>query len=344
MPTTTEQLMSTTASPITTARANRVAETRQKIVAVAANATAADRETVRLILAEAARGEYSGSKTYEITPGVGALLFLEHNPHNRDWDSSWSLELARRQRANIWRKNNEVPGFYKDGKLADGQHRFAACALSGVTWTTVIVFGMDRNAITTVDAGRRRDAASALKMDGMRETKLKQTVIKNSASYMAKLGDETAALRSEVEIADAIQANDGVLETAIDIAGASESNLVNPVLNKPVAATVAYLGLTHGWPEQRVREKLALFQTGQSSAGEQEPFFLAGQIIEKARQKSDAKDRLSTTKEVGLVVHALRLSTQGVRATTKAKMWSAIKTDLPKVDYPGDAPVAEAAE
>jgi len=71
---------------------------------------------------------------------------------------------------------------------------------------------------------------------------------------------------------------------------------------------------------------------------------LAGQIIEKARTKYDNKDKLSAIKEVGLVVHALRLSSQGVRATTKAKMLSAIKTELPKIDYPGEEPVSEAAE
>jgi phenylpyruvate tautomerase PptA (4-oxalocrotonate tautomerase family) len=335
----------TEGAPISSARRNRVDEVRAKIAEVAASATAADRETVAAILADAAAGHYGfGSKLYDITPGVGALLFMEHNPHNRDWDPSWSLELARRQRMHFWRKNNEVPGFYRDGKLADGQHRLAASALSGVTWTTVIVFGMDRNSITTVDAGRRRDAASALKMDGVRETKLKQTVVKNAASYLVKLGEENAALRSELEIASAIQSNNGVLEIAISIAESSEQNLVNPVLKTSIAATVGYLGLTHGWPEQRVREKLALFQTGQSSAGEQEPFFLAGQIIEKARAKSNAQDKLSTIKEVGLVVHALRLTTQGVRATTKAKMMSAIKTELPKIDYPGEVPMTEAAE
>ena len=329
---------------LSTARQNRADEVRAKIAAVAAAATEEDHEMVKAILAIAARGQYAGSKVYEVTPGVGALLFIEHNPHNRDWDPSWSLELARRQRVGIWRKNNEIPGFYKDGKLADGQHRFAATALSGITWTTVIVFGMERNSITTVDAGRRRDAASALKMDGMAETKLKQTIVKTAASYLVKLGQENAALRSELEVAEAISGNNGVLEVAISIAEASEQNLVNAVLKKPTAATVGYLGLTHGWPEQRVREKLALFQTGQSSSGEQEPFFLAGQIIEKARTKYDNKDKLSAIKEVGLVVHALRLSSQGVRATTKAKMLSAIKTELPKIDYPGEEPVSEAAE
>jgi pyruvate/2-oxoglutarate/acetoin dehydrogenase E1 component len=62
------------------------------------------------------------------------VIFIEHNPHNRDWDPAWSLELARRQRSHIWRKNNEVPGFYRDGKLADAQ----LCADYGIRWVCSI--------------------------------------------------------------------------------------------------------------------------------------------------------------------------------------------------------------
>jgi len=330
--------------PKKTAKQSRADDVRTKIAAVAANATATDRRIVTDILTRAATGEY-GSSTFDITPGVAALLFLEHNPHNRDFDPGWALELARRQRAGIWRKNNEPPGFYKDGALADAQHRLAATALSGVTWTTVIVFGMDRDAITTVDAGRRRDAASALKMDGVQEAKLKQQIIKATASYLLKRGDEQAALRSEVEIADAVHAHQGVLDLAINIAETSAQNLVNPVLRTPIAAAAAYLMLTATppWPEQRVREKMALFQTGQSSAGESEPTFIAGQIIEKARTKTEAKDRLSTAKEIGLVLHALALSEQGVRASKTSTMKAAIKAELPRAGYP-DLPMQEAAE
>jgi hypothetical protein len=178
----------------------------------------------------------------------------------------------------------------------------------------------------------------------MQEAKLKQSIIKTAASYLLRTGQESAALRSEVEIADAIHANNGVLEAAVEIAQVSEQNLLNPVLKQPTAATVAYLMLTHGWPAQRVREKMALFQTGQSTSGEMEPFFIAGEIIGKAKAKTDAKDRLSTVKEVGLVLHAMRLSSQGVRAIGKAKMMAGIKNELPKADYPGEAPMSEAAE
>jgi hypothetical protein len=330
------------AEAVASPRQNRSDEVRAKIAAVAAAATDPDRKIVSDILNRASKGDY-GSEIFNITPAAAALLFLEHNPHNRDWDPAWSLELSRRQRMRIWRKNNEVPGFYRDGNLADGQHRFAGIALSGITWTTVVVFGMDRDSITTVDAGRRRDAASALKMDGMQEAKLKQSIIKTGASYLLRTGQDSAALRSEVEIADAIHSNNGVLEAAIEIAQISEQNLVNPVLKQSSAATVAYLMLTHGWPAQRVREKMALFQTGQSTSGESEPFFVAGEIIGKAKEKKDTKDRLSTIKEVGLVLHAMRLSTQGVRAIGKQKLMLGIKKELPKADYPGEI-TAEAAE
>lgn len=328
-------------TPPITARQTRVEEIRNKIADVAAAATAVDRRIVDDMLAAAARGDYS-AQIFDITSGAAGLLFTEHNPHNRDWDPSWSMELARRQRIKIWKKNNEPPGFYKDGALADGQHRFAAIALSGVTWTTVVIFGMDRDSIMTVDAGRRRDAASALKMDGMQEAKLKQAIIKETARYMIKLGRESAALRSEVEIGDAMRANDGVLETAIEIARVSGENLVSAVLELQSAALAAYLMLLGHWPELRVREKLALFQTGQSAAGESDPMFLTGQIIERARAKTDK--RLSRVKEAALVLQAMRLSTQGVRAVQRSKLLAGIRTTLPAIDYPGEAPVAEAAE
>jgi hypothetical protein len=333
----------TTESPRPSARQARTDELRTQIAAVAVAATDTDRRIVQEILQRAATGEY-GSKTYDLTPGIGALLFIEHNPHNRDWDPAWTLELSRRQTAGFWRKNNEPPGFYKDGALADAQHRLAAVAHSGVTWTTVVVFGMDREAIITIDAGRRRDAASALKMDGMQEARLKQTIAKNAAAYLVKQGDRDAALRSEMEIAKSIHTHHDVLETAIGIAQTSMTNLVNPVLKLPIAATTAYLMLSASpvWQTQRVREKLALFQTGQAEGGESEPFFTAGKLIEQAHEKPTVATRLSTSKEIGVVLHAMRLSEQGVRAVRKNAFLSAVKQSLPTPGYPDVAQQAAA--
>jgi hypothetical protein len=317
-------------------RVNRAEEIKAKITATAAGATDADRKVVDQILDLAKKGEY-GAQIFTLTPQICALLFVERNRHNRDFDPGWALELARRMTAGLWKKNNEVAGFYRDGVLADAQHRLGAAALANYTWETIIVFGLDRESITTVDDGRRRDAASALKMDGLHEAKLKQTIIKNAARYVMKGGDVEAALRSPVEIAKAIHLNNGTLEKAIEIAVASGQNIVaGGVLKLPISATTAFLMLTANpaWPEARVREKLTLFQTGQSTFGDNDPCMVAGELISKAHAKSDKP--LSTVKELAFVLLSMVLSAQGVRSINRQKMVAAVKGDLPKAGYPGE--------
>jgi hypothetical protein len=175
--------------------------------------------------------------------------------------------------AGLWKQNNQSPGFYTNGLLEDGQHRFGAVALAGITWKTVIVFGVVADAISTVDAGRRRHGSDAAKLQGIVNTRMKEAILRASASYLTKLGNKDAALPSETEITNAMQANNSRLDIAIDIAAAAERNVVTPVLKTTPAAVVAYLMLAGGWPEMRVREKLALFNTGQSRDGENDPFF-----------------------------------------------------------------------
>src|SRR5262249_8329109 len=161
-------------------------------------------------------------------------------------------------------------------------------------------------------------------------------ILRSSASYLVKLGNKAAALPSETEIADAMKANNERLDIAIDIATASERNVAQPVLKHTPAATIAYLMLSHGWPEMRVREKLALFNTGQSRDGEADPFFTVAGMIVKARAKADAKDRLSTVKEVGLVIAAMNLTTQGLKAVQGKSLLKAVDKQLPDPTYPGE--------
>lgn len=314
-------------------------ELRGLIVAMSAKATDEDRALVKRMIARANTGEY-GAEVFAVTAGAAAILFLEYNPHNRDWAPIWSQELARRMAAGLWRKNNECPGFYNDGVLEDGQHRFAALALAGFTWTTVMVFGIERDSIMSVDAGRRRDAASALKMDGMAEAVLKQQIVKTAATYLKAAGQPGIELRSEMEIGKAVLDNNGALEQAIEIAEASMQNITSPVFTERQGATAAYLMLTHDWPPQRVREKLALFQTGVGKS-ESDPIWVASDIIKKARETRGKRERLSATKEIGLCLFGMKASEEGAGAVNRTTMRAAIKgKQLPKADYPEPMPAA----
>jgi len=307
-------------------------EVRMRLMEIAVKATAEERKMVSEIIARAQQGDY-GTELLSYSPAMAALIFLEHNPHNRDWRPAWTLELSRRMKAGQWRRNNALSGFYTNGQCEDGQHRFAAAALAGITWDTLTVFGISTAAISSVDAGMKRYGSDAAKLDGVHNTKTKESILRTASNYMVKIGDKSAAIISESEMADAIKAKSRELDTAIDISGAAAQNLVTPILKPLVAASISYLMLQHGWPEHRVREKLALINSGQSSGGEAEPFFVAGELISKSRTRTDAKERLNTLKEVGLVILVMGMTEEGTVATRKATLISSIRKALPDPTY-----------
>jgi hypothetical protein len=307
-------------------------ELRARMLEVAATATPDERKRVADLIAKATDAEY-GTELVEFTPAMAALIFLECNPHNRDWSPAWTVELSRRMKDGQWRKNNALPGFYVTGQLEDGQHRFGAVAIAGINWQTLVVLGIETESIASVDAGKKRHGSDAAQLEGVENTKVKQTILKTSANYLVRLGNRDAAIISEMEMASAIKKHDQELATALDIAAAAAQNLVTPILKTPQAATVAYLMLQHGWPELRIREKLALINSGQSVGGEAEPFYVAGDMIAKARDKQSAKDKLNTINEVGLVILVMGMTEEGVNATRKSLLMSQLKKSLPDPTY-----------
>jgi hypothetical protein len=303
------------------------------IAAVAEAATESDRKTVETIINQAKVGDYQ-SETLSITPGIAALLFCKYNTFNRDWKADWSQELKRRIETKLWKENNATFGFYRNGQLADGQNRLAAVALSGETIKAVIVYGLDRDAIVTIDDSKHRKASDFAKLQGVQSAERKEVIVKVTASYLAKIGEKDALLKSESEIAGAIRANDKLLDKAIELGIESRSNIANPTLKDAAAQTVAYLLLQGGWPENTVKEKLVVFQSGISTEGENTPFFVASQLIVASHAALNKQQKLSAIREIGLVVLAVIEHEKGTKATTKTKLRDAIKKDLPSVKYP----------
>ena len=72
-------------------------------------------------------------------------------------------------------------------------------------------------------------------------------------------------LKLRTEISQAAIADNDNLDLAIEIGVASGSGFASPILKDAEAATCAYLLLKTGWPEDRIREKLIYFQSGQGA-------------------------------------------------------------------------------
>lgn len=308
---------------------------RGRLTEVAKEATDAEKQLVAGIQQKAKKGERA-AEMLTLTPAVCALLFLNENGHNRDFKPNIAEEYARRARSGAWLSNNASIGFYADGEVADGQHRLAMSALSGfVLKDYLVVYGMQRGAIGTVDCGFARDGASHAKLDGIQEASVKQSIVKAHAAYMDRVNGHNFKLRSPAEVRDAIERNDSTLDVCIRLGEESTRNRLKPVFDKKEAAQLAYLLIAGKWPEDRVREKLALFQAGQSQDGENSPYFVAGTLINLSKDDAKKRDRLTGVKQLGVAIYAMVETEKGIKATTKNKIKDHVNAKLmPNPQYP----------
>lgn len=282
-----------------------------KITQIAAIATQQDREKFSAMQAKSAT---PSAEVAEITPGLAALIFKESNKRNRDWKYTVSESLARQMQNGEWRLNGQGLQFYKDGKLADGQHRSAAIALSGVTVPISVFYGMERDAIVTIDCGKKRSAADAMHMDGVSESKLIEQLVKTANAYEIKSKVEgVKRLESNSEILEACSADMKRVKRAIEIGTLSVKGISNPTLSTAEAAKVAYVFIKNGWNEDRVTQQLAFFQTGQDE-NESSPMFKVATAINRAKARKNAGERLAAMSQIGLIVKAFQLTEEGVKA------------------------------
>lgn len=96
----------------------------------------------------------------------GAEALLKNNVRNRNVRPDHVRKLADEMGQGRWLWNGAPIVLSSDGILLDGQHRLLAVIESGVTLEMVIAYDVDLFAQATIDTGRSRKLADALKMEG----------------------------------------------------------------------------------------------------------------------------------------------------------------------------------
>ena len=66
-----------------------------------------------------------------------------------------------------WKYNGEPISFGTNGALLNGQHRLQACAESETSIDTDVIFGLDPEAMNTIDIGKVRTAANIAHLEGV---------------------------------------------------------------------------------------------------------------------------------------------------------------------------------
>jgi hypothetical protein len=102
-----------------------------------------------------------------VTPDMAKHWLETTNIRNRPlsemhWMKLW-LDIAEGR----WRYNGEPISFGSNGALLNGQHRLKACAEGDTPIDTDVIFGLDPEAMSTIDIGKVRTAANIAHLDGI---------------------------------------------------------------------------------------------------------------------------------------------------------------------------------
>ncbi len=100
----------------------------------------------------------------EITPQIAASILANKNMNNRRISKTYVDSYAQDILNDRWELTNQGIGFYKDGNLADGQHRLAAVVKANKPINITVTTGMERDAINGVDQHKKKSANDILTM------------------------------------------------------------------------------------------------------------------------------------------------------------------------------------
>lgn len=109
---------------------------------------------------------FTSAKIVTITPVNAARILSESNLSNRKINQANVRKLADDMLLGKFKLNGDTIRFYADGTLADGQHRLMACVLSGVSFKTYVVKGLEKKVLPTIDCGKPRNMVETLNMIG----------------------------------------------------------------------------------------------------------------------------------------------------------------------------------
>jgi hypothetical protein len=306
---------------------------RDQIKAIAGTASEDERKRVTDLIAQAHTAKYGASTFVTLTAPMMAVIFDSHNGYNRDWLPATSTEYARQMTKGLWQDTNATIGIYTDGLLEDGQHRLAAGALAGFTWRVHVIFGIAHTAIGAVDKAKARFGWQTMHFDKVVDARRKHDIVKSWRAYEKGRGNEPD-LKSELEIQAFITENDHQLGEAMAIGTAATKTVASPILKEEKIQAVAFIFLRAGRPREQLLHYLSDQQAGQSRDGDSAPFFVAAQMITKAAQARERRDRLTTTRELGIVVHAVLQAEAGFKAVSPKSFRDAVKGRLPDPAVP----------
>jgi hypothetical protein len=107
----------------------------------------------------------------EITPSL-AKIMLGYNSKNRSVKPSNLDRITAEMDEGRFVFNGDAIRFSSKQTLLDGQHRLIACCDTGISFTSVVIEGIDQDAFKTIDTGSKREPGDVLSISGFQNCKM----------------------------------------------------------------------------------------------------------------------------------------------------------------------------
>lgn len=151
----------------------------------------------------------------ELVTPARARELLKKNSNNRHISERAVNHYIRQIKAGEWQFNGDTIRIAEDGTLLDGQHRLEAIIKTGHTLECIIVYGLKKTAMMTIDSGRSRKVADYLKIIGIEKSN--PIALGAVCSVIFKFRDgvfvETSERQTTAEAIEFIEKNKAVLNS-----------------------------------------------------------------------------------------------------------------------------------
>lgn len=304
-----------------------------KAVLLRDGASVEERDLVASLVRQAVEATKPTIKSVLVTPPIAAILWLDHNHYNRDWNPKTSAAYAAMMTADLWRLTSQsVYALSRDaGDLLDGSHRAAAQVYAETSLDMFICLGMSKNDISALDCGKKRHAYDVCKLLGVANAKDKQTVLIEMWNYLAKIEVISDAVNEANinGIAAKIQQHDALLTRALEIGAATVTDADDALVGKIIAARIAAILLHSGWDQDRIIDYLSEIQTGEFDS-ETTPLWHADNRVRSHKQPETV---WRTPKQIAIIIKAMMMEVDGVQITS-ARQSASRQLDAAATDWP----------
>ena len=119
------------------------------------------------------------SHGFEVVTPEAAEQMLLCDDRSRPVNDVRVAQMARDMTNGAWRVNGEAVVFDDAGRLLDGRKRLLACTMSDTAFKTLVVRGVSRLSVLSIDSRKTRRLADLLTIDGYKRGQTVQTVVKH---------------------------------------------------------------------------------------------------------------------------------------------------------------------